>query len=312
MTTSYVSIGIDIGKHFLDTHGLGKTCPARVANDADGIARLVKALMDASPNVIVCEPSGGYERPLVATLQTAGMPVVMVNAKRVRDFAKAKGTLAKTDRLDARILSEYGTAFRPEPRTARKPAQLAAYVQRRSQLVENLSREMRQRELACHPDIECDREDHIAWLQERIAVFDARIRACIEAEDALKERHAILTSCKSVGVITSATLMADIPELGTLSHSQITALAGLAPFNCDSGTRQGERHITGGKAVTRAALYMATLSAVRCNPDIKAFYERLRARGKRAKVALVAAMRKLLITLNALLRDNRKWQPLHD
>lgn len=308
MRHTFASIGIDISKAYLDIHGLKAGHPARVPNDTEGIASLVSHLGDCAPEIIVCEPSGGYEHCLVAALQKAGFPVVAVNPRQVRDFARAKGILAKTDRLDAKVLAEYGAVFRPHPKTTTKPAELAQYVLRRRQLVDALRREMQQHEHLTHDGMKSDSEQHIAWLQEHIAGMDARIREHIAADDTLKERHAILKSCKGIGDVTSAILMAEMPELGNASHGQIAALAGLAPFNHDSGTLHRGRHIKGGRAPARRALYMATLSAIRYNPDIKAVYKRMRATGKHAKVAITACMRKLLVTLNSLLRDNRKWK----
>lgn len=309
MKEPFVSIGIDVSKTSLDIDGLGKTFPARVTNDVQGVARLVARLAEAPPAVIVCEPSGGYERLLVDTLRAAGLPIVMVNARQIRDFARAKGILAKTDRLDARVLAEYGAMFKPTPRKVCKPAALAQYVHRRRYLVDALTREMQQREHMVHEDLKSTSEDHCAWLQDHIAIIESRILEIIDADSALKGQHDILTSCKGIGDTTAATLIADMPELGTASHTQIAALAGLAPFNRDSGSMSGQRRIRGGKASVRAVLYMATISAIRYNPDIKACYKRLRAKGKMTKVAIVACMRKLIIILNALLRDNRKWTP---
>jgi transposase len=309
MREPFVSIGIDVSKTSLDINGLGKTFPDSITNDAQGIARLVGRLAESPPAVIVCEPSGGYERLLVATLRDAGLPIAVVNARQIRNFARAKGILAKTDRLDARVLAEYGAMFKPTPKSTCKPSLLAQYVQRRRQLVEALRCEMQQRDHLADEDLQHDSAEHCAWLQEHIANIESRIRDIIAADSVLKGQHAILTSCKGIGDTTAAVLIADMPELGTASHAQIAALAGLAPINHDSGNMRGQRHIHGGKTAVRAVLYMATISAIRFNPDIKVFYERLRAKGKLAKVAIVACMRKLLITLNALLRDNRKWTP---
>ena len=193
----------------------------------------------AAPGVIVCEPSGGYERLLATSLRSAGLPIAVVNARQVRDFARAKGILAKTDCLDARVLAEYGAVFKPAPKEACKPAALAEYVQRRRQLVDALKREMQQRGHLTHKDLKRDSEDHCAWLKERIAAVDGRIRTLIAADTAMNEQHAILTSCKGIGDTTAAILIAEMPELGTASHTQIAALAGLAPFNHDSGQMRG-------------------------------------------------------------------------
>lgn len=311
MEKLFVSIGIDISKASLDISGLGKAFPERIINDAPAIAKLVQCLRMSPPDVIVCEPSGGYERSLVAALQAAQLPVAVVNARQIRDFARAKGILAKTDRLDAKVLAEYGMLFKPKPKPLQKPTELAHYIQRRRHLVEALKRERQYHSQTGLPDsLRADSEDHSHALQCQLERIEERIRGLIAADEALQERHQLLTACKGIGETTAATLIAELPELGQASHAQIAALAGLAPFNRDSGTLRGTRQIRGGRRAVRTALYMATLCAVRYNPDIKAAYDRLRKAGKHAKVALVACMRKLLITLNSLIRDNRKWKPV--
>jgi transposase len=311
MNTAFVSIGIDVSKHFLDVHGGGKGFPGRVANDMDGVNDMVRQLAGSPPDVIVCEPSGGYEKLLVAGLQSAGLPVVVVNARQIRDFARAKGVLAKTDTLDAKILSEYGAVFKPRPKETSRPTELAAYVSRRRQLVDMLRIEKQQHEKAVTDALKSDSEEHIAWLEDHIAELEARIREHITGTPSLQDKKDIITSCKGIGEVAAATLLAEMPELGAASHAQIAALAGLAPFNHDSGAMRGTRHIKGGRASVRHAIYMATIAAIRYNPDIKACYDRLRKNGKAAKVAIVACMRKLLITLNSLIRDNRKWSQVY-
>jgi transposase len=312
MTTKIVSIGIDISKAFLDVDG-GESAlamPRRVPNDLQGIATLISHVQAALPTVIVCEPSGGYERALMAALVAAALPVVLVNARQVRDFARAKGILAKTDRIDAAVLSAYGAMFLPKPATTHKPETLLAYARRRAQLVAMVRQEKQQCELAL-ADIRARMHAHIDWLKDEIGALDRRIAETIAADVALTERRVILTSCSGVGDVTAATLIAELPQLGQANHAQIAALAGLAPFNRDSGNWRGQRHIRGGNAHARRALYMATITAIRHNPDIAACYRRLIARGKAAKVAITACMRKLLITLNALIRDRRTWSPSH-
>jgi len=309
MKQLFISIGIDVSKKSLDISGPGKSFPMQVANDAKGVSKLMARLSEVSPDVIVCEPSGGYERLLATALREAGLPIVVVNARQIRDFARAKGILAKTDRIDAQVIAEYGATFKPTPKLVQKNTALSEYVQRRRQLVDALKCEMQQRQQITHADLMRDSEEHCAWLQDRIDAVENRILHVITDDPALKRQHEILISCKGIGETTAAILLADMPELGNASHNQIAALAGVAPFNRDSGTLRGQRHIHGGKATVRSALYMATISATRFNPDIKVFYSRLRKNGKATKVALVACMRKLLIILNALLRDNRKWEP---
>lgn len=309
MNTSFVSVGIDISKAMLDTHILGRPTPDRVPNDSQGIARLVDRLKERKPSLIVCEPSGGYERPLLTALRTAGLRVALVNPRQARDFARAKGILAKTDAIDARVLAEYGAAIRPSPKDVGKHARLAEFFSRRNHLIGAINHERQQREHLTVDALRQDSKQHCAWLRKRLAAVDAAIRALIAADPMLKRQHAILTSCKGIGDVTATVLMTHMPELGTASPAQIAALAGVAPFNRDSGAMRGKRSISGGKKSVRCVLYMATVVAVQHNPDIRRCYERLRAKGKLAKVAIVACMRKLLIVLNSLVRDGRTWTP---
>jgi transposase len=307
MSTTFVSIGIDVSKKFLDIHGLEKKHPNRLPNSEAGIAILVEALALCSPDIIVCEPSGGYEKNMIIALQDSGQQVAMVNARQIRDFARAKGQLAKTDSIDARILAEYGAMFKPAAKKISKASPLAQYVQRRRQLVDICRIEQQHLSHVGQDDIKQDIQERIAALQESISTMEKCIKKQIHADESLQKKHSILVSCKGVGDTTSATLMAELPELGNVSNSEISALAGLAPFNHDSGAMRGKRFIRGGRSEVRKALYMAAISATRYNPDIKACYDRLRKAGKPAKVALVACMRKLLLTLNSLVKGNRFW-----
>jgi transposase len=308
MTTSFSSIGIDISKSTLDVHGLPASVPCRFANNSEGIAHLRACLRKCSVHLIVCEPSGGYERDIITALQAAALPVALVNARRVRDFARARGILAKTDKIDAKVLADYGLLLRPEPKPVCTPDELDEYTARRRQLVEFRKKERIALEKARSQQIALAIEQHIAHLETLIAACDRAIERIIQEDETLKNKARILTSCKGIGTVTAAVLIAKLPELGKLPHAAITALAGVAPFNHDSGTIRAARHIKGGRKIVRNALYMAAISAIRFNHDIKAGYQRLINAGKPQKVAIVAAMRKILLTLNALCKQNRIWQ----
>jgi transposase len=303
-------LGIDVAKAQLDLADPSGTTTQRIANTAAAIAALADELVRDPPALIVVEATGGYEMPLVSALQQARLPVAVINPRQARDFARASGQLAKTDAIDARILAQFGTALHPAPLPPTDPSQaaLAALVARRRQLVDMLIAERNRLEHATAA-IQDWINEHLAMLKTQLARTDAAIALTVEASPDLQRRREILTSVKGVGPLTAAVLLAELPELGTIGHKQIAALVGVAPINHDSGTQRGQRHIGGGRPSVRCALYMATLVAVRHNPTIHAFYRRLRDGGKRSKVALVAAMRKLISILNALVRDNRTWQP---
>lgn len=302
-------IGIDVCKAQLDVADPSREGRWSVPNDPRGIDALVQRLKALTPTLVVLEATGGLQMPAVAALELAGLPVAVVNPRQARDFAKAVGQLAKTDRIDAAMLARFGQALRPEPRPL-KPAQtqaLEALVGRRRQLLEMLTAERNrlERAPAClHPDLKV----HIRWLEKRLKHIDINLGKAVKATPAWRARDELLRSTPGVGSVLSASLLAQLPELGTLNRRQIAALVGVAPFNCDSGTYRGTRHIWGGRASLRAVLYMATLAAIRCNSTIRAFYERLRGAGKVFKVAITACMRKLLTILNAMVRTNTAWQ----
>jgi transposase len=304
---AHVFVGIDVSKRSLDValpEGV-----ARVSNTPEGIAGLAARLRQRVPALVVLEATGGYETGLVLALQRAGVPVAVVNPRQARDFARAQGRLAKTDAIDARVLARFGDVMRPAPLPpidASRDA-LAGLVARRRQLVAALTAERNHLEHATAA-VTVWIERHIAMLRDQLAQVDAAI-ATVEADQALAHRQAIVTSVAGVGPATAAVRLAELPELGRIEHKQLAALIGVAPINHDSGQFRGHRHIAGGRASVRCALYMATLSAVRHNHTLHHFYQRLRDHGKPAKVALVAAMRKLATILNALVRDDRPWQP---
>jgi transposase len=303
-------VGIDVAKAWLDVAVRPSGPPWRVANVEAELPALVEQVRAVRPQVIVLEATGGYERGVVAALAAAGLPVVVVNPRQVRDFAKATGQLAKTDVLDAHVLAHFAEAVHPAPRPLADEAthRLAALLERRSQLVAMLTAEKNRRQQtleSVRPLIAA----HIAWLEQALDQLTQDLDQTLHASPLWREREDLLRSVPGVGPILALTVLADLPELGTLTHKQLAALVGVAPLNRDSGSSRGKRVIWGGRARVRAALYMSTLSAVRYNPVLRAFWTRLREQGKPPKVALVACMHKLLTILNAMLKRQARWQP---
>jgi transposase len=303
-------LGIDVAKVQLEFACRPSGEAGTVANEDGGIRELVARCQALAPTLIVCEATGGYEAALVAALATAGLPVVIANPRQVRDFAKATGQLAKTDAIDAQVLALFAERVRPEPRPLPDEAAQAldALLTRRRQLVEMLVAE-RNRLLIARPAVRRDLQQHIRFLQRRLREADDDLHTAVKASPAWRVKDDLLQSVPGVGRVVSLTLLAELPELGRLTHKEIAALVGVAPLNRDSGTLHGKRLVYGGRAPVRAVLYMAALVASRCNPVIRTFYERLRTAGKPAKVALTACMRKLLVILNAIARSGTPWQP---
>lgn len=304
-------VGIDVSKAHLDLalQPADRT-PWRVANQPDAIAALVGVLRPHQPTLIVLEATGGYETLLATTLALAGLPVAVVNPRQVRDFAKALGQLAKTDALDATVLALFAERVRPTPRPLPDAAHtaLSALVTRRQQLLDMLTAE-RHRLLTAHPAMQPSLREHVRWLEQRVKATDREIGATLVGCPCWLAREHLLRSAPGIGRQTALRLLVSLPELGRLSHGKIAKLVGIAPLNADSGRHRGARHIWGGRAHVRGTLYMATLVATRFNPVIRTYYRRLRAAGKAPKVALVAAMRKLLCILNAMVRHNCAWAP---
>ena len=306
-------VGIDVSKATLDVAARTATGPRSdftqsTPNRDAPIDALVQRLRAAAPELIVLEATGGYERLVVAALGAAGLPVIVVNPKNVRAFAKATGQLAKTDRLDAALLALFAERVRPEVRTlpSQEAAGLTEQLVRRRQLVDMLTAEQHRRALVS-ATVRHRVDLHIAWLTRELHAVEAELQTQIETSAVWRARDTLLQSVPGVGPRTAQMLVGMLPELGTLNRQRIAALVGVAPFNQDSGRRRGERHISGGRAAVRTTLYMAALVGVRWNPALKVFYLRLRANGKSAKVALVACMRKLLTMLNAMVRTNTPW-----
>lgn len=311
MSESPVFVGIDVAKAQLDIAVRPTGARWNTPNDEAGIATLVTQLQALAPTLIVLEATGGFQREVVAALTVVGLPVVVANPRQTRDFAKATGQLAKTDALDARALAHFADAIRPTPRPVpdAQTAAMRALLTRRRQLVAMRTAESNRLGSAPSPTVQADIQDHLAWLAHRLATLDDDLDTTLRASPVWREREALYRSVPGIGPVCARTLLLDLPELGTLSRQRIAALAGVAPFNRDSGTLRGHRVIWGGRAPLRATLYMATLVAVRHNAVLHAHYERLLAAGKAKKVALVACMRKLLTILNAMAKHQTPWQP---
>lgn len=309
MTTA-VFVGIDVSKARLEV-ALGPAGEVlSVANDVAGIAALVARLDQLKPALVVLEASGGLQTALVAELGAAGLPVVVINPRQARDFARATGQLAKTDTLDARMLALFAERVRPPLRPLPDAAQgeLKALVARRRQLLEMLTAE-RNRLGSAPKLLHRQLRSHIDWLLKQLHRLDHELDQALRNSPLWREQENLLRGVPGVGPVLCATLLADLPELGRLDRKQIAALVGVAPLNRDSGAMRGARTVWGGRAPVRAALYMSALVAVRYNPALKRFYLRLRGAGKPAKLALTAAMRKLLTILNAMLKHRRPWSP---
>jgi transposase len=303
-------VGIDVAKAWLDVAVRPTGDRWRLANEEPELPALVDRRRHLSPEVVVLEATGGDERALVAALAVGGVPVAVVNPRQVRACAKATGRLAKTDALDAGGLAHFAEAVRPSPRPLPDEAAqtLAALVERRHQVITMLTAEKNRRQQAI-PAVRPLVVAHIQWLEEAVADLDRDLDQTLHASPLWRERDQLLRSVPGVGPVVALTLVADLPELGTLGPKPLAALVGVAPLNRDSGLLRGKRQIWGGRARVRAALYMGTLAAVRWNPLIRAFWLRLRERGKPPKVALVACMHKLLTILNAMLRHQLAWRP---
>lgn len=309
MNGSVVFVGIDVSKKTLDIAIRPSGIHRRVTNDAEGFVE-ISELLRGSDALVVVEPTGGHETELVCALIESKVAVAVVNARQIRDFAKSRGKLAKTDRIDAEMIACFAEANRPAPRPLpdEDTRMLEALVIRRRQLVDMRAAEKDRIQIApktVRPSIEMV----IECLSRQIDDIDKEMSIRIQSKAQWDTNDTLLQSVKGVGPIVSATLLALLPELGVLNRKEIAALVGVAPFNNDSGAKRGKRTIWGGRAAVRATLYMAAIVAATHNPTIKAFYKRLTTKGKSVKVALVACMRKLLTMLNAMLRDGQRWNP---
>lgn len=310
MGAQSIFVGIDVGKTQLDVGRNDTDDVWRVGNDEEGIQELVGRLKEVSPELVVLEATGGLEFPAAAALAAAEVPVVIANPRQARDFAKSTGQLAKTDTIDARGLALFAARVRPQVRQlpTEEARALDAIVSRRRQIIEMLTAEKNRLGFALKP-VQKGIEKHIRWLERQLSDVDSNLDSMIRKSPIWAAKSDLLQTVPGVGPNLSRTLIAELPELGQLSHKQIASLVGVAPFSRDSGVFRGKRMIWGGRAPVRSALYLSVWSASRWNPVIRIFYDRLRAKGKPAKVAQVACMRKLLTILNAMVRDGRQWDP---
>jgi len=306
-TSSY--IGIDVSKDRLDVAVLGEECSWQVDNTPDGIAELVQRMAEMQPELIVVEATGGYQRAVVEALFWAGLAVAVVNPARVRQFARACGLLAKTDKLDAQVLAVFGQRVQPRPYEGKSEAEkhLSALLVRRKQLEEMLKAEQN-RLRTISPSLRGSVERIIAILKEEKKHLEEQIEQFLNEQKVWQEEREILSSAPGVGMVTTATLLADLPELGKMDRKKIAALVGVAPMNYDSGKKRGYRKTKGGRGDVRSVLYMSTLVATRYNPVIQTQYQHLLKRGKEKKVALTACMRKFLTILNAMVRDQQPFR----
>ena len=306
-----IFVGLNVAKDHLDVALRPSGEGWRVANDETGTSQLLARLRTLHPTLVVAEATGGFERAAIAALAAAGIPVVVANPRQVRDFARATGELAKTDQLDAAILALFAERVRPAPRPLPDATTqlLDALLTRRRQLLEMLVAEKNRLGFAPKP-LHRSIGQHIRWLERQLDDVTTALTDQVEQSPVWRAKDDLLQSVPGIGPVVSCTLLGELPELGTLSHKQIAKLVGVAPLARDSGTLRGKRMIWGGRASVRTALFQAALSARRWNPAVRVFYDRLRAAGKPAKVALIACARKLLVILNAMVRSNTRWQVL--
>jgi transposase len=309
-TTLEKYVGIDVSKDRLDVAVLGEKAMGQVSNTKRGFTRLMKQMRELSPKLIVVEATGGYEEALVLAMYEAGLPVALVSPQRVRQYAKARGLLAKTDKLDAQNLAEYGKTIEPRLFVGKSEAgrMLSGLIGRRKQLGEMVKGEKNRLRMA-NAEIRASIQTVLECLAGEVERLDEEIAKFMEKHADFGEQEKLLCSAKSIGPVTAATLLADLPELGKLDRKQIAALVGVAPMNHDSGRKRGYRKTKGGRPEVRSVLYMSALSAIRYNPIIQAQYDQLVKRGKEKKVAITACMRKMLTILNAMMRDRVPFKP---
>lgn len=305
-----VYVGIDVSKDRLDVHVRPSGDTFFVARDGRGLDDLGARLSRLPVALVVLEATGGFETTVAAALAGAGLPLVVVNPRQIRDFARATGRLAKTDALDAQAIALFAERIRPQPRPVPGPeaTRLAGLVARRRQIVEMIGMEANRRRRTADTRLVRKIDRHIAFLEKELADTDRDIGDGIKSSPVWREKEALLKSVPGIGDVTARTLLAEVPELGAIDRRQLAALVGVAPLNRDSGRMRGHRSIAGGRTSVRNVLYMAALVAVRHNPVLKAFYDRLTARGSPKKLAIVAVIRKLLTVLNAIIRDRTPWQ----
>jgi transposase len=305
-------IGIDVAKATLDVAISGAQKVLQFENTELGLKEMLKILPFHAKSLVIMEASGGYEKFPADWLRQRNFKVAIVNAKRVRDFAKASGKLAKTDKIDGQIIMNYGETFEPlcQPMQSELQETLSYLSKRRNQLIKLLTMEKQHLESMQDKGIKKKIVKHIKQLEKQLAEVEEKQRELIQTDAKLQENIQKLEKIKGVGKVTAMTVILELPELGKVTHKEVAALAGVAPFNKDSGNKQGKREIWGGRALLRSSLYMAILSAVKYNPPIRDFYRHLLAKGKPKKVAMVACMRKLIITMNAMIKNKTEWMPI--
>ena len=306
-----IYVGIDVSKDRLDVHLRPSDEAFAVARDGKGLENLVERLRPLDVSLIVIEATGGFETTVAAALAGAGLPLAVVNPRQIRDFARALGRLAKTDAIDAKVIALFAERIEPPARPIASPEaqRLGELVARRRQIVEMIGMEQNRRRRAGDKRLVKRIDRHVAFLEKELGDVDGDIDASVRASPAWREAEELLVSVPGVGPVTARTLIAELPELGQIDRRKLAALVGVAPFNRDSGTWRGHRMIAGGRTSVRTVLYMAALAATRCNPLVRATYQRLVARGRPKKVALIACARQLLTILNAIVRDGRPWTP---
>ena len=305
-----IFVGIDVAKDRLDVHVRPSDEAFSVARDSEGLTALMQRLGPLHPYLVVLEATGGFEQTLAAALVSEAMPLAVVNPRQIRDFARATGQLAKTDALDAKAIARFAEAIKPEPRPVpdEQARALGELVARRRQVIEMMTAERNRRRQLSSRRLIKSVDRLLAVLQKELSELEQEVGEGIRGTPAWRERDELLRSVPGIGNVVARTLIADLPELGRLDRKKIAALVGIAPLNRDSGRMHGKRTTWGGRAKVRSALYMAALVASRRNPVLKAFYQRLISFGKPKKLALIAVMRKLLTILNAMVRDNKRWQ----
>jgi transposase len=306
-------VGIDVSKRQLDVAVYPSQEQWSVPNDHAGVHLLLPRLRDVAPQRILVEATGKLEGLVVAALAAAGLPVVLINPRQVREYARARGQLAKTDRIDAMILARFAHDLQPDlrPLPDAQTQALGDLMARRRQLIEMRTAETNRLGTTTVRTIQREIKTHVQWLDKRLSGLDRELEAAIKASALWRHKDTLLQSTPGVGPVLSRTLLADLPELGQLDRKRIATLAGVAPLNRDSGRMRGRRSVWGGRAQVRTVLYMATCSAIRCNTVIRSFHQRLVAAGKRPKIAIVACMRKLLTILNAMIKNNTSWRENH-
>jgi transposase len=303
-------VGIDVSKKYLDIAVFPAETSSRAPNEEAAFDQLSEVLLSLSPSLIVLEATGGLEQGVLIALTEKGLPVRLVNPRQVRDFAKATGKLAKTDKLDAQVLAQFAAILQPELRRMKPKGtqELSAWVKRRQHLVQMQTAERNRWHKERNAEVKEHITSHLEWLKRELKTTESQLCKLIRVDEVFQSKAKQLQSVPGVGPVSTATLLAELPELGKLNRQQIASLVGVAPLNSDSGQWRGQRHVWAGRASVRYSLYQATFTARQFNPVIKAFFERLRSQGKPFKVAMVACMRKLLVILNAMLASNTSWQ----